>query len=78
MNGPLIVSDPDVMMRKPVVAGTRITVEHVLEEIAAGTPVEQLLTAHPRLTREAISAAIGFAAEALRADVVYPMARRTV
>lgn len=62
----MIVSDPRVMMGKAVVAGTRITVEHILEELAAGAAVEQLLDAHPRLTREGISAALSFAAEALR------------
>jgi len=70
----LIVSDPKVMMGKPVVAGTRITVELILEKLAAGETTEQLLEAHPRLTREAIQAALAFAAQALRADVVYPTA----
>jgi uncharacterized protein (DUF433 family) len=69
----LIVSDPTVMMGKPIVAGTRITVELILEKLAAGETVEQILDAHPRLTREAIQAALAFAAEALRADVVYPI-----
>jgi len=72
MSEQLIVSDPNVMMGKPVVAGTRITVELILEKLAAGETVEQILEAHPRLTREAIQAALAFAAEALRADVVYP------
>jgi uncharacterized protein (DUF433 family) len=70
----LIVSDPNVMMGKPVIAGTRITVELILEKLAAGESVEQILDAHPRLTREAIQAALAFAKEALRADVVYPLA----
>ena len=70
----LIVSDPAVMMGKPVIAGTRITVELILEKLAAGETIEQILDAHPRLTREAIQAALMFAAEALRADVVYPIA----
>jgi len=70
----LIVSDPAVMMGKPVIAGTRITVELILEKLAAGETVEQILDAHPRLTREAIQAALAFAAEILRADVVYPVA----
>ena len=48
------------MMEKPVVAGTRLTVEFILEELAAGTPVEQLLAAHPRLTREAVAASLAF------------------
>ena len=68
-----IVSDPKVMMGKPVVAGTRITVELILEKLAAGETIEQLLEAHPRLTRESIQAALAFAAQALRADVVYPL-----
>jgi uncharacterized protein (DUF433 family) len=61
------------MMGKPVVSGTRITVELILEKLAAGETAEQILQAHPRLTRDAISAALEFAARALRADVVYPI-----
>lgn len=72
MKNKLIVSDPDIMMGKPTVAGTRITVEQILEKLASGETIEQILKAHPRLTEEAIYAAIGFAAEALRADIVYP------
>lgn len=68
----LITSDPKVMMGKPVIAGTRITVESILDKLAAGETVEQVLSVYPRLTAEAIRAAIGFAATALRADVVYP------
>ena len=62
----LIVSDPAVMMGKPVIAGTRITVELVLEKLAAGETVDQILDAHPRLTREGIQAALAFVTEALR------------
>jgi uncharacterized protein (DUF433 family) len=75
MPQPLIASDPKIMMGKPVVAGTRITVELILEKLAAGETIEQILSEHPRLTGEAIRAAIAFAAEALRADVVYPAER---
>ncbi len=70
----LIISDPAVMMGKPVIAGTRITVELILEKLAAGETIEAILDAHPRLTREQVQAALAFAAEALRADVVYPTA----
>lgn len=69
-----IISDPAVMMGKPVIAGTRITVERILERLAAGETEEQILLAYPRLKLESIRAAIGFAATALRADVVYPVA----
>jgi uncharacterized protein (DUF433 family) len=73
MADPLIVSDPAVMMGKPVVAGTRITVELILEKAAAGESVDQIVASHPRLSRPAVLAAFGFAARALRADTVYPL-----
>ncbi len=74
MGEKLIQSSPSVMMGKPVIAGTRITVEHILEKLAAGETVEQILDAHPRLTNDAIQAALDFAAKALKADVVHPVA----
>jgi uncharacterized protein (DUF433 family) len=69
----LIQSDPSIMMGKPVIRGTRITVELILEKLAAGETIEQILEEHPQLTREAIQAALAFAAEVLKADVVYPI-----
>ena len=66
MDTNLIQSDPTVMMGKPVIAGTRITVELILEKLAAGETIEQILEAHPRLTRESISAALAYAAQAVR------------
>ena len=68
-----IHSDPEILMGKPVVKGTRITVELILEKIAGGESFEQVIEAHPRLTVEAIRASIAFAAENLRADVIYPI-----
>jgi uncharacterized protein (DUF433 family) len=69
----LIISNPDIMMGKPVIVGTRITVELILEKLAANESIEQILAAHPRLTREGIQAALLFAASALKADVIYPI-----
>jgi len=60
------------MMGKPVIKGTRITVELILDALGAGESIEQLIEEHPRLTEEAIRAALLFGAKALRADVVYP------
>lgn len=74
---PEIVSDPDVMLGKPVVGGTRITVELILEKLAAGEFIDEIVEAHPRLSREAISAALAFAAESMKAEVVRPL-RKTV
>jgi uncharacterized protein (DUF433 family) len=75
MHAELIVSNPAVMLGKPVVAGTRITVELILEKLAAGESIDQILESHPHLTRAGILAALDFAAQALRADVVYPVDR---
>ena len=76
MTTELIQSDPSTMMGKPVVAGTRIPVELILEKLAAGETIDQLLGAHPRLSKEGILAALSFAAQALRADVAYPIAEQ--
>lgn len=57
---PLIVSTPKVMMGKPVIAGTRITVELIQEKTAAGETIEEILWAYPHLTREGVLAAIAF------------------
>jgi uncharacterized protein (DUF433 family) len=60
-------------MGKPVIRGTRITVELVLEKLAAGETIDQIVEAHPQLSRESVLAAIEFGAKALRADVLYPI-----
>ena len=56
-----IHSDPSIMMGKPVVAGTRITVELILEKLGAGETIDQVVEAHPRLTKRAVFAALEFA-----------------
>ncbi len=76
VNMPLISINPNIMMGKPVVVGTRITVELILEKLSAGETFEQLLEAHPRLSKEAIYNALAFAAQTLRADVVYPVSEK--
>lgn len=68
-----ITSDPNVLFGKPAIKGTRIAVEHILDELAGGTTIEQMVEEYPRLSREAIYAAIAFAADTLRAEVVYPL-----
>ena len=55
-----IQSNPSIMMGKPVITGTRIPVELILEKFAAGETIEQLLEAYPRLTEEGIRAAFRF------------------
>jgi len=76
MNERYIVSDPEIMMGKPIIAGTRITVELILEKLSSGESVEQIIQEHPHLTAEAIKAALAFAAKALKADIIYPSEKR--
>jgi len=68
-----ITSDPNVLFGKPAIKGTRISVELILDELAGGTTIDELIEAYPRLNREAISAALAFAADILRAEVTYPL-----
>lgn len=53
--------DPDVMLGKPVIRGTRITVEILLEKLAAGIDVDQILTDYPPLQRDDVLAALAYA-----------------
>ena len=73
MENEFISFNPGILGGKPVIRGTRISVELILEKIAAGDSIEEILTSYPHVTREAVQAAIAFAAETLRADVVYPL-----
>jgi uncharacterized protein (DUF433 family) len=66
--------NPKKMMGKPVIKGTRITVELIIEKLAAGETVEQILADYPSLYKEAIYAALQFAAENLKASHIYPIA----
>jgi uncharacterized protein (DUF433 family) len=65
MNTERIKSDPKIMFGKPVIAGTRITVEHVLRCLAAGERPEDIVTDYPPLTLDDIRAAQAFAADHL-------------
>lgn len=57
--------NPKVMLGKPVIRGTRIPVELILRKLSEGALEADLLDAYPRLTREDIQAAIGYAADTL-------------
>ena len=77
MNSPQLTIDPEVMLGKPVIAGTRITVELILEELAAGMTTAQLVSSYPRLTPEAVSAALAYASKAVQNDVQRHMTRQS-
>lgn len=70
--------NPKVMLGKPVIRGTRITVELILRKLSEGASEAELLDAYPRLTHDDIQAAIGYAADTLAHEetVILPPARR--
>jgi len=69
----MIISDPSICMGKPVVRGTRITVELILENLGAGMTLETLLQEYPQLSREAVLAALAYAAKALSSEETHPI-----
>ena len=68
--------NPEVMLGKPVIRGTRITVEIILEQLAADWPIEEILAQYPRLTREDVLAAIAYARQAVGTDEFMPRVRQ--
>jgi uncharacterized protein (DUF433 family) len=66
--------DPGVLVGKPVVRGTRLAVEFVLDMIASGVSEQDVLANYPRLTHEDILACVAYAAEAIKSERVYPLA----
>jgi len=72
MSDHLITSDPG---GRPVIAGTHVTVEEVLKELAASQAVDLVLSAHPELDRDAVQAALAYAAEAVHNKASAPPVR---
>lgn len=60
-----ITVDPRVMVGKPVIKGTRITVESILRKLGAGMTLAEILDAHPHLTPEDVYAAAAYAADTI-------------
>jgi uncharacterized protein (DUF433 family) len=67
-----IVVDPKVMLGKPVIRGTRIMVELILEKLAADISIAEILADYPRLSRADILAATEYARHSVTADEVIP------
>ncbi len=76
MKKKLIQSDPAVMRGKPVITGTRITVELILAKMAAGESINQILRSYPHLTQEGVYAALDYAAQALASEVSLPVPKK--
>jgi len=62
--------NPDVMLGKPVIRGTRVPVELIIRKLAEGATEADLLDAHPRLTRDDVRAALAYAADTLAHETI--------
>jgi uncharacterized protein (DUF433 family) len=71
--GERITVDPQVMVGKPVIRGTRITVELIVRMLAQGIPESEILREYPRLRSDDIRAALAYAAEALAREDILPL-----
>lgn len=69
---PRIVSDPTILSGKPVIKGTRISVEFILELFASGAGPADVVRMYPQLTLEDVKQAAGYAADAVRQDENLP------
>jgi uncharacterized protein (DUF433 family) len=69
-----IVIDPRILVGKPIIRGTRIAVELVLDLIAGGSSEAEILDNYPGLTHADILACVAYAAEIVRTERVYPLA----
>lgn len=58
-----ITVDPDIMIGKPIIKGTRITVELILKKLSEGMSFEDILKAYPHLTKDDILAALSYSAD---------------
>jgi len=68
-----IVVDPDILAGKPVVRGTRLAVEFILELLAAGQAEQEILRSYPGLTREDILACLKWASDPAHEYKTYPV-----
>ncbi|MBI4450388.1 DUF433 domain-containing protein [Candidatus Woesearchaeota archaeon] len=67
-----IVMDPEILSGKPIIKGTRISVEFVLELLSSGMSIDAVLVEYPHLTRDDVLAALEYATRVLRHEEVYP------
>jgi uncharacterized protein (DUF433 family) len=68
----LIEVNPKVMVGKPVIRGTRITVEQILEKLAAGRTTKEILASYPHIDERQVLACLEYARRSLSTDFVFP------
>lgn len=65
-----IISDPEILGGKPVVEGTRLSIEHILGLLAHNMTPAEIIAAYPELTEKSIQTVLRYTAEALKNDIV--------
>ncbi len=65
-----IESNPSIMLGKPVIKGTRLTVELILQKLSEGATTEQLISAYPLLKSEAILAVLAYASDVISNETI--------
>jgi uncharacterized protein (DUF433 family) len=68
-----ITVDPQILVGKPVVKGTRISVELVIDLLAAGWTEQQVLGSYPTLKADDVRACLAYASEILHSEKVFPL-----
>jgi uncharacterized protein (DUF433 family) len=70
MPHPRITADPKIMLGKPCIKGTRITVELILRKLGAGRSFAEIVEAYPHLSDDDIRAALAFAADYMQHETI--------
>lgn len=68
-----ITVDPKVLTGKPIIKGTRISVEFIIELLTRGWTTEQILKEYDHLTSEDVRACLAYAGELIKEEKVYPL-----
>ncbi len=68
-----ITSDPKILAGKPIIKGTRLSVEFILNLLAEGWSIEEILENYPTLTLESLKAVFAFVAECMREELIYDL-----
>lgn len=72
-----IVVDPEILVGKPIIKGTRISVELILDRVADGWTMEDILESYPHITRDDVLAALSFAAELFKEETFIAVGKVT-
>ena len=73
-----IETDENILLGKPVIKGTRISVEHIIDILASGWTEEQILENYPRLSKEKLQAVFAYIQEIIKDGLIYNKPAKSV